>query len=151
MDSPWTWTLIAMALVAMAFSYELPHAWRWIGLGGAIFFATTAFLDYAPWPILHPFLSFAGDAAIVVVVLKYAREDWEICIAVAFIASAFASLLRMFDMIGDHVLYASLLELCNAGALICITGTGVVDMMGKRHGTALHALRDRLHSPRRSL
>lgn len=151
MDSPWTWTLVAMALVAMVFSYELRHAWRWIGLGGSIFFATTIFLDFGAWPVFHPFMAFAGDFAMVVMVLKYAREDWEICIAVAFIASTFVSLLRMFHMLDDHVLYASLLELCNAGALLCITGTGIIDMMGKRHGTPLHALRDRLHSPRRSL
>lgn len=151
MESPWTWAVAAMALIAMAFSYGVPHAWRWIGLMMAIFFATTVYVDYGDHPEFHPFLALLCDAAIATAVMIYYREDWELGIAIAFMASCFTSLLRIFHFIPDTWLYPSLLELCNAGALLCITGTGIVDMVGRRDGSAFHSLRVRLHSPRSSL
>ena len=39
MLSPWTWGLVAIAIVTLACSWNVPRAWRWIGLGGLSFFA----------------------------------------------------------------------------------------------------------------
>lgn len=149
MDSPWTYALILLALVAMAFSYRIPRAWRWIGVGGASFFASTLFFDYGNRPDLHPFFTLACDAAVCCAIYRWHQEDWEIPIYIAFMCSVFASLL----MLGFHLepwVYASLLELCNAGALLWIIGTGLIDMLGRHENSAFRPVYNRLHSHRHS-
>lgn len=143
MASPWTYALIAMALAAMAFSYSIPRAWRWIGIGGLSFFASTAFLDYGDRPDLHPFFTLGCDALVCGTIYRWHQESWEIPVYIAFLCSCFASLL----MIGfrlDHWVYASLLELCNVGALLWITGTGLIDMIGRHENSSFHHWRGHL-------
>lgn len=150
MDSPWTWALIAMTVVVMVFSYQVPRAWSWIGIGSLSFFVTTAFLDYGDRPDLHPFLTFACDALVCGLIFRFYQQDWEVGVFIAFLCSCFASLL----MIGfrlDAVVYASLLELCNAGALLWIGWTGLIDLIGRHENSAFHRMYRRLHSARHSL
>jgi hypothetical protein len=150
MESPWTWALIAMAFAAMAFSYRMPRAWGWIGIGGLSFFASTLFLDYGNRPDLHPFLTFACDAAVCLAVFRWYHEDWEVGIFIAFLCSCFASVLMIGFRLEPWV-YASLLELCNAGALLWIGWTGLIDMIGRNEDSALHRVYRRLHSARHTL
>lgn len=151
MTSPWTFALIAMALAAMAFSYRIPRAWWWIACGGLSFAVTTLYLDMSGNPELHPILTLACDALVCLAIFRYYREDWELGVFIAFLASVFSSVLRIGGFIPEPWVYASLLELCNAGALLCITGTGIVDMLGRHEGSRFHPLRVRLHSARHSL
>jgi hypothetical protein len=152
MDSPYTWALVGMAFVALACSYHLPRAWRWIGLGGLSFFATTLFLDYGNLPDLHPFLSFGCDAvvcvAVGVVYLQGAGEEWELGIFIAFLCSCFASLLRIGGFIPEPWVYASLQELANLAALLWITGSGIIDMIGRHEGSRFHPVYRRIHHSR---
>lgn len=151
MDSPYTWALVAMALVAMAFSYQVNHAWRWVAAGGASFFASTLFLDFGDRPDLHPFLTLGCDALVFLLVLKYWKEDWELGVAIAFLASVFCSLMKIWGLLPAPWVYPSLLELANLGALLCITTTGIVDLAGRRENSPLNSVRARFHSPRHHL
>jgi len=123
MTSPWTYALILMAAIALMCSVRVPRAWRWIGLGGASFFASTLFLDYGPWPEWHPLFTFGCDAAV--------------CF-IAFLCSTLSSLLRMGGFIPDGWVYPALLELCNAGALLWIIWTGLIEMVGRHENSPLH-------------
>lgn len=151
MDSPWTYALIFLALIAMALSWRVPRAWWWIAAGGASFFVTTLFLDYGDHPEMHPILTFSCDALVCVLVISSYREDWELGIAIAFLASVFSSVLRIGGAIQEDWVYAALLEACNAGALLCIAGTGIIDTVGRHEGSRFHRFYSRLHSPRHSL
>lgn len=155
MESLWTYGLIAMALVAMAFSYRISRAWWWIACGGVSFFVSTLFLDVTGRADLHPWLTFACDALVLMIVLHWSRETWELGVAVAFLASVAASLIQIWATAYGAPLkpgaYASMLELANVGALLCITGTGVVGMVGRREGSVLGDLRALLHSSRSSV
>lgn len=151
MDSPWTFALIAMALAAMAFSYRVPRAWWWIAAGGASFAVTTLYLDLSGNPSMHPILTLACDALVCLMIFRCYREDWELGVFIAFLASVFSSVLRIGGFIPEPWVYASLLEMANLGALLCIGGTGIVDMLGRHEGSRLHHLRGRLHSARHSL
>lgn len=152
MDSPWTYALIAIALVAMAFSYRIPRAWRWIGIGGLSFFASTLFLDYGDRPDLHPFFTFGCDALVCLALYRGYREEWEIGVFIAFLCSCFASLLRIGGFVPIPWVYASLLELCNLGALLWIIGIGVIDIVGRRNeNSSVSHWRRRLHSARHSV
>jgi hypothetical protein len=148
MDSPWTYALIALALIAGAFSYGVPRAWRWIGLGGVSFFVTTAFLDYGDRPDLHPFLTLACDALVCLFIFRGFREEWEIGVFIAFLCSCFASLLRIGGFVPAPWVYASLLELCNAGALLWITGIGLIDLIGRNENSPVHHWRRHLRHAR---
>ena len=97
MTSPWTYALILMAAIALMCSVRVPRAWRWIGLGGASFFA--------------------------------------------FLCSTLSSLLRMGGFIPDGWVYPALLELCNAGALLWIIWTGLIEMVGRHENSPLHHMR----------
>lgn len=145
MDSPWTWALIVLALIALAASSHIPRAWRWIALGGLSFFITTLYLDYGPEPQFHPLLTFVCDAGVCVAIfttyMLYGGQDWEIGVFVAFLCSALASLLRMGGFIPADWAYAGLLELCNAGALLWIIGTGLIEMVGRHENSPVHSLR----------
>lgn len=66
MGSVWTYALISIALVALALSWRIERAWLWIGLGGASFFASTLFYDYAGYHGLHPVITLVCDAGIVI-------------------------------------------------------------------------------------
>lgn len=151
MDSIWTWALAAVALIAAAVSYRVPRAWLWIACMAVSFLVTTTFLDYAARPDLHPFLTFACDALICITVFQHYREDWELGVFLAFLCSTFASLLRMGGFIPEAWVYASLLEICNAGALLWIAGTGLIDMIGRNENSPFYPVRARLHSPRHSV
>jgi len=148
MDSPWTLALIIMAGVALALSTGVPRAWRWIALGGLSFFASTLFLDYGPWPQWHPVFTFACDALVCFVIfltyMEFGGHDWELGVFIAFTASCFASLFRLAGWIPIDWVYASTLELCNAGALLWITWTGIIEKIGRHENSPVHSLRSGL-------
>jgi hypothetical protein len=155
MTSPWTYALIILAMVALATSVRVPRAWRWIGLGGLSFFASTLFLDYGPWPQWHPLFTFGCDIMVCFVIfltyMEYGGSDWELGVFVAFMCSTLASLLRMGGFVQAEWVYASLLELCNAGALLWITWTGLIEMVGRHENSPVHQLRATLLHPRNPL
>ncbi len=117
----------------------------------ASFIVSTLYLDYGDNPDLHPILTLACDALVCLAIFRYYREDWELGVFIAFLASVFSSVLRIGGFIPEQWVYASLLELTNLGALLCIAGTGIVDMLGRHASSRLHPLRARLHSSRHSL
>lgn len=145
MTSPWTYALIFMAAIAMMCSVRVPRAWRWIGAGGLSFFASTLFLDYGPWPEWHPLFTFGCDAAVCFVIfltyMEYGGTDYEFGVFIAFLCSTLASLLRMGGFIPDGWVYPALLELCNAGALLWIIWTGLIEMVGRHENSPLHRMR----------
>jgi hypothetical protein len=145
MESPWTYALIGLALVALYFSAGVPRAWRWIAVGGASFFISTLFLDYGPAPHWHPFVTFACDAAVCLIIvltyLNHGGQDWEIGVFIAFLCSMLVSLLRIGGAVPIDWVYASLLELANVGALLWITWTGVIETVGRHENSPVHSLR----------
>lgn len=145
MDSPWTYALIGLALIALACSARVPRAWRWIGLGAASFFVSTLFLDYGPSPQWHPLVTFACDALVCFVIfftyMEHGGQDWEIGVFLAFMCSSLTSLLRMGGAIPADWVYASMLELCNAGALLWIIWTGLIEMVGRHENSPVHSVR----------
>lgn len=148
MTSPWTWGLVAIAIATLACSWHVPRAWRWIGLGGLSFFASTAFLNYSGRPDLHPFFTFGCDTlvccAIAHTYFKKGGEDWELGVFIAFMCSSFASIL-FIGLRFEQWVYASLLEICNLAALLWIAGTGVVDRVGRHENSAFHPVYCHLH------
>lgn len=152
MSSPWTYALIFLALIAMSASVQVPRAWRWIGLGAVSFFASTLFLDYGPWPAWHPLFTFGCDAMVCAVLfityMEFGGSDWELGVFIAFMCSCLASMLQMGGFIHSLWVYPSLLELCNAGALLWIIWTGLVEMVGRHENSPVHGLRASLLHPR---
>jgi CDP-diglyceride synthetase len=151
MDSPWTYALISVALVALVASWRVPRAWWWIGLGGLSFLVTTLFYDYAGRPDLHPILTISCDALVCLAIFWFYREDWELGVFIAFLASVFSSVLMIGGFIPAQWVYASLLELCNLGALLCIIGTGLVDRIGRHEHSRLHPIYLDIHRSRHPL
>lgn len=115
------------------------------------FLITTLFLDYSGRSDLHPWLTFACDTLVFMAVLRWHKESWELGVAIAFLASVFASLLRIWNIVQVDWVYASMLELTNLGALLCISGTGLVDTIGRRANSILSDSRAVLRSTRNSL
>lgn len=151
MESPWTWSLVAVGLLAMLLTFHVPRAWQWIGIGGLSFFASTLFLDYSGRPDLHPFFTFACDSLVCLALFRGYQEDWELSVFLAFLCSCFASLLMIGGFVREPWIYSSLLELCNLSALLWIGGTGVIDMIGRNENSVVHSWYRRLHLPRRTL
>lgn len=152
MNSPWTLGLIAIALVTLGCSYRLPHAWWWIGLGGLDFFATTLFKDYGPSPDIHPFFTAGCDGLVCFIILRNYRENWELGVALAFLISIFCSCVALgFQPLVKDWVYASLLELCNLAAMLCIAATGVAEAIGKNAGSPFHSIRSTLRHARHSV
>lgn len=147
MDSPWTWALVAMAIVTMALSYRVPRAWMWIGWGGASFFASTLFGDYVDRD-LHPFFTLGCDALVCHAILVGYKENWELGVGLAFLVSVFTSLLMVGKFIHQDWMYASLLELCNLSAMIWISTTGIMEMIGRNEHSAFHSFRTRIRHAR---
>jgi hypothetical protein len=83
--------------------------------------------------------------------MEYGGSDWELGVFVAFMCSTLASLLRMGGFVQAEWVYASLLELCNAGALLWITWTGLIEMVGRHENSPVHQLRATLLHPRNPL
>lgn len=152
MSSPWTYALIGLAVIALACSSHVPRAWRWIGVGGLSFFVSTLFLDYGPMPEWHPLVTFVCDATVCFVLfftyMEYGGSDWELGVFIAFLCSTLSSLLRMGGFIPADWVYASMLELCNAGALLWIIWTGLIEMVGRHENSPVHQLRSHLLHPR---
>ncbi len=152
MDSPWTWALIGLALVAMALSWNVPRAWWWIGAGGLSFFVSTLYFDYGGNHHMHPILTFSCDTSVCIAIYSKAKEKWEILIFAAYWMSVLSSLMMFAGWIPNQIVYASLLELCNLCAILAISATGIVQMIGKHGRLGIVANFDRyLHSARRSL
>lgn len=140
MASPYTWALIAVALVVAALSYQVPRAWLWLGLGALSFFVSTLFQDFAGRPDLQPFVTLGCDSLVCLAIYRAHREAWELPVYIAFMCSVFSSLIFIAFKF-EHWVYASLLELCNLGALLWIGGTGLVDMLGRHENSAFHPWR----------
>jgi peptidoglycan/LPS O-acetylase OafA/YrhL len=152
MESPWTLGLIAIALVTMGLSYRIPRAWRWIGLGGIDFFATTLFADFGPTPDIHPFFTAGCDGLVCYIILRNYREHWELGVAMAFLVSLFCSCVMLgFQPYVKDWVYASLLELCNLAAMICIAATGVAEMIGQNASSPFRSVRDSLRHARHTV
>jgi len=152
MDSPYTWALIALALVAMALSWNVPRAWMWIGAGGASFFASTLFYDYGGNHHMHPILTLSCDSLVCAALYYGAREKWELLVFGAFWLSVLSSLLMIGKFIDNQIVYASLLEVFNLCAILAISGTGIVQMIDKYgHSILFHNFNRYLHSARNSL
>lgn len=151
MTSSWTLGLVFIALVTLAISYNVQRARVWIGVGGASFFASTLFLDYGARPDLHPIFTLSCDALVCLSISIWYREEWELGVFIAFLASVFSSLLVLGGFVHDPIVFASLLELCNLGALLWISTTGIVDTVGRHADSPLHRVFVRLHSPRHSI
>lgn len=150
MDSIWTHALAVLAVIAAALSYKVPRAWVWIACMTTSFLVSTLYLDYGSDPLLHPWLTFACDSLVFLAVLRWHRESWEIGVLIAFFASVMASLLRIWGIVQIPWVYASMLELANAAALLCIAGTGMVELIGRRPNSTFHTARSVIRSPRDS-
>jgi len=137
MDSPWTIALLVVTLVALACSVRVPRAWLWIGLGVLSFVVSTLFQDYSGRTDLQPFVTLGCDALVCCAIYRWHRETWEIPVYIAFLCSVFASLI-FIGFRFEHWLYAGLLELCNLAALLCITGTGITDLIGRNDNSPVH-------------
>lgn len=150
MFNPWAMSLIALAVVVLAFTRRTPRAWFWVGLGGASFVATSLFWDFSSHEgrQFHPLFTFTCDALVCLALHHWAEEKWELGIFAAFLASVFSSLLRIGGFIPDPIVYASLLELCNLSALLVTGGTGAIQWAAERGYSSLSPLNTRLHSPR---
>lgn len=79
-----------------------------------------------------------SDALVCLFIFRGFREEWEIPVFIAFLCSCFASLLRIGGFVPEPWVYASLLELCNAGALLWITGIGLIDLIGRNENSPVH-------------
>lgn len=148
MTSPWTYGLIAIALVTMALSYRVPRAWLWIGCGGLSFFASTLFYDYYGMPQWHAPITFLCDTMVCVAIFNFYEEDWELGIFIAFLCSTSCSMLMLAGAIPEQWVYASLLEVCNLGALLWIGTMGIIEMIGRHEDSYFHSLRNHLHHAR---
>ncbi len=150
MLNPWSFGLLCMAIVALAASWQIPRARLWIAAGAISFIVSSLWWDYGNREV-HPLLTFSCDSLVCLLVYLFFQEDWELGFFLAFLASTFSSLLQILGLIHQEWVYASLLEFCNACALLWITTTGIVDMVGKNENSALHPLRARLHFTRHSV
>lgn len=148
MSSPWTYALVIAALAGMVLAWHVPRAWMWTGIGGASFFASTLYFDYGN-QVLHPIMTLACDSLVCLAIYRWAKEKWEILIFLSFWLSVLTSLLMIGGFIPDRVVYASFLEIFNLCAILAISGTGIVQMIGK-YGSAgfFHNLDRYLHSAR---
>jgi hypothetical protein len=152
MESPYTWTLISLALVAMALSWNVPRAWWWIGAGGASFFASTLYYDYGGNHHLHPILTLSCDSLVCIALFFGAKEKWELLVFGSFWLSVLSSLLMIGGFIASQIMYASLLEVFNLCAILAISGTGIVQMIGEHgHSSLFHNFNRYLHSARNSI
>lgn len=148
MLNPYSIALIVAACVVLALSYKTPRAWRWIGLGGASFVASSLYWDYGDHS-LHPLFTFTCDALVALCLHLWVKEQWELPILGAYVVSVFISLLKLGGFLPEGIMYASLLELCNWCALLWIGGIGLMDMMKnydvsfvRRVHSGLHRTRD---------
>jgi hypothetical protein len=152
MESPYTWTLITLALVAMALSWNVPRAWWWIGAGGASFFVSTLYYDYGGNHHLHPILTLSCDSLVCIALFFGAKEKWELLVFGSFWLSVLSSLLMIGGFIASQIMYASLLEVFNLCAILAISGTGIVQMIGEHgHSNLFHNFNRYLHSARNSI
>ena len=126
MTSPYTWILVSIAVVVWLLARDLPRARLWIALGGADFFLTTIYYDLG-LPN-HPAMTLAADASVCLTIYFLAKEEWEVKgLYRIFQLSVLFSVLKLAKFIEDDVTYATLLELANLAALICIGGTAIMN------------------------
>lgn len=147
MFNPFAIALMIGAGIALALSWKTPRAWYWIGFGGAAFAASSLYWDYGD-RTLHPLFTFTCDALFVLVLHLFVKEQWELTILGAYLVSVFISLLKLGGFIGDGILYASLLELCNWLALLWISGVGLTDLMKNYEIRTVHRVHTSLHRAR---
>lgn len=128
--NPYELTLLIMAVLVMAVSSKLPRAWLWIGAGIAS--ATASAMYWNVGGPYHPVFTFFCDSIVCLLIYAGARERWELKIYFLFKTSVFVSVVyfastHLLKLQVPPVLYASLLELVNALALLTIGGTAIVD------------------------
>lgn len=125
MTSPYTWTLVLIALLVSVLARDLPRARIWIFVGGVDFFLTTIYYDLG-FP-KHSAITLMADASVCLLLYFFAREEWEVKgLYRIFQLSVLFSLFHMAKIITDDVTYASVLELCNLMALFVIGGTAIL-------------------------
>jgi hypothetical protein len=150
MWNPFAIALMILAGIATLATWKTPRAWLWLGLGGASFLASSIVWDMGMRE-MHPVFTFASDALVVLAMHMWVREKWELPIQICFLVSTFCSLLKVGGFIGDGIVYASLLELCNLLALLWITGVGLTDLLARYERGLFPNLHRRLHVPFRAL
>lgn len=150
MWNPFAIALMIAAGIALLATWKTPRAWLWIGLGGASFLASSIVWDLG-YRDMHPVFTFTADALVVLAMHMWVREQWELPIQLCFLVSTFSSLLKIGGFIGDGIIYASLLELCNFLALLWMTGVGLTDLLNRNERGIFPALHRRLHVPFRAL
>lgn len=152
----WAFSLAIGALVTMGMTWTLPRAWIWIGIGAASFVASSLYWDASEYfgvadPKLHPVFTLTCDALVCLLVAKYATELWELGFGVFFWFSVLTSLLMMTGIFPTTLIYAQLLEACNWMALLFLSGTGIINMIGRHEDALLHGWHRYLHLHRDSL
>lgn len=116
--------LLIAAGATMVVTRSLPRAWLWIFLG------FLSFLVSAVWWRLglphHPAATLVCDAAVCLSIYSLAQEKYEIWLYDVFRLSVLISLLKLFGIIHENLVYAAALECVNFAALLLLGGTGIL-------------------------
>lgn len=147
--------LLIAAAGTMFLTRSLPRAWLWIFVG------FLSFLVSAVWWRLglphHPAATLVCDAAVCLSIYSLAKEEYEIWLYDIFRLSVLISLLKLFGIIHENLVYAAALECVNFAALLLLGGTGILagtandenGYFGSWSGN-FHRLRVSLRSSRRT-
>ena len=126
----WYWTALgAFALFVVAFSWKVPRAWLWIGLGAVSFVASSIWWDnglpYGAW--------FGGitDLVICLLITETARYRWELWFSYAFGLMMLVDALNLMGAVPSHYVFAVTLELLNWAALFVIFITALLQWIGQ--------------------
>lgn len=116
--------LLIMALVTAFVARGLPRAWLWLSVGAL------SFIISATWWRLglpyHPAATLACDSLVCLTIYSLAKEEFEIWLFNLFRLSVLISLLKLFGVINENLVYASALEGVNVLALLLIGCTGIL-------------------------
>lgn len=151
MANPYSIALGIMAIVALICTYRLPRAWIWIGLASVSYVVSSLYWQNTRNYELLPVVNITCDAALCWAIYAYYKEDWEIYVFIAYLASVFGSLLMLGGFIHHLWVYGSVLEAANAAAMLFMIGTGIIDMAGKNERSVFNRLYRNLHQPRVSV
>jgi hypothetical protein len=120
--------LLVGAGVTALISWKLPHALLWIGLAGL---NAVAGYVYVGRGLPHPVaFIFAVDCLLCLAIHWLAKEKYELLIYNCYQVSVFISLLRLVGLIKNEYLYYLLLELVMWVAMLLISGTAILAMVG---------------------
>jgi len=116
--------LLIMALVTAFVARGLPRAWLWISVGALSFVVSATWWRlHLPY---HPAATLVCDALVCLTIYSLAREEFEIWLFNLFRLSVLVSLLKLFGVIQENLIYAAALECVNFAALLLLGGTGIL-------------------------